>query len=572
MRLENDNDEYGRSGIKFTTVILIASLAIFFVLAVVVAANSKKTPKHPTNTKPNTVTVSNEEEENLAEPVTGMTASDLDFWDMYKDNSIVPNSGEDYVASSKDDQPLSRKEELEKREEALFGEGEPDEEETEETEADAEKNPSEDGKHVKVVHSDGREEWLTINSSLKLNALDDMSFQSENGKIGYYSNNRKITKTGADISQYTGDITWKTLPSEVDYLMIRVGARGYDSGKIIEDTKFVNHVVDATKAGVPFGLYFSSQAISEDEAKEEVQFINNQINKAIMAVNSLNNNGSTSNGQNNTTNTQNNNSNVNNNNAPAYLTVNDYSRGIPNIASTVKTTTTDEEGNITSVYEDGTAVTRYINGDTVTAYSNGFLVNNRGDGTVEKRDGNGNVLLIDAKGNYTTKDINGNVIASGVSTNTSSVTTSNTTGNSNTQNNTNLNQQNTVVNNNGVNSTYYAFKVSYPIAVDVHMIPNDVARTDSISNVDRTAIVRAFCEGIRSLGYTPIILGDKEMLLTKLNLSPLASYGVWLNNEGTLPEYPYQMTMWKYDTNGTLIKSLGGDYGVSTCFVDFSAR
>lgn len=592
MRLRDDEDDYGRSGIKLPTVILIASASIFAILAIVLFTNSRQNKKSDyfKNQQLGQQTI----QEEVTETDT-KTAADLDFWNMYDEGSDT--SKKDYSGIGE------RREELENREEEMKPKQE------EELPQEDENDPSTDGKHVEVVHADGSSEWLTINSSLKTNTYEDTSFEKANGIIGYYSNGKKTTKTGVDISQYTSEVGWSTIMQEADYVMIRVGARGYDSGNIISDTKFIEYVTAATRAGVPYGLYFSSQAVTEEEAKQEAQFVLSQIATAQTAVATMNTNSNNNSNTGNTNNNINNNNNNNNNNTNngnnsnnpisnntnvVNSTPTNYVMGVPYVFASIHNTAEDNDGNKTTIYMDGTAVTRYANGDIVTAYSNGSEIHNYSNGNIEKKDGNGNTIVIDSKGNYSATNAAGNVTASGVtnqttgydgSTNNNINNNYNNTNNNNTNNGNINNTNNGTANNGNINNNtngnntnavspngYYNFKLSYPIAVDMHLVANDVSRVDKLNSTERTALVKTFCDTIKAAGYTPIIYGDKEMLLTKINMSALDSYGVWLSNEGDLPKYPYLMSMWRYNSTGNLIKSASGEYGVSCSFIDYSSR
>lgn len=56
-------------------------------------------------------------------------------------------------------------------------------------------------------------------------------------------------------------------------MMLRVGARGYGSGQIVLDDYFVDNIKRATDAGLQIGVYFTSQAITEEEAVEESNIV-----------------------------------------------------------------------------------------------------------------------------------------------------------------------------------------------------------------------------------------------------------------------------------------------------------
>ena len=59
----------------------------------------------------------------------------------------------------------------------------------------------------------------------------------------------------------------------VDYVMIRLGGRGYGTGQITLDEKFKQNIEGAVAAGLDVGVYFYSQAISQEEAVQELNFV-----------------------------------------------------------------------------------------------------------------------------------------------------------------------------------------------------------------------------------------------------------------------------------------------------------
>ena len=74
---------------------------------------------------------------------------------------------------------------------------------------------------------------------------------------------------GVDISHHNGKVNWKTLKNEVDFAIIRVGYRGYQNGAVCIDKNAKKNLRAANDAGIPVGVYFYTQAVNEDEAREE---------------------------------------------------------------------------------------------------------------------------------------------------------------------------------------------------------------------------------------------------------------------------------------------------------------
>ncbi len=83
---------------------------------------------------------------------------------------------------------------------------------------------------------------------------------------------------GIDVSKYQPNINWKEVKeSGVEFVIIRMGYRGYGSGKIVEDPYFRKHLQGAKAAGLKVGIYFFSQAVDEKEAVEEASACLNAI-------------------------------------------------------------------------------------------------------------------------------------------------------------------------------------------------------------------------------------------------------------------------------------------------------
>ena len=78
-----------------------------------------------------------------------------------------------------------------------------------------------------------------------------------------------------DLSTYNTVIDWSKVKQNVDGVIIRCAYRGYGSGRIVKDKKSDSHAANCKVQGIPFGFYFMSQAINEDEGREEAEYIVN---------------------------------------------------------------------------------------------------------------------------------------------------------------------------------------------------------------------------------------------------------------------------------------------------------
>ena len=79
---------------------------------------------------------------------------------------------------------------------------------------------------------------------------------------------------GIDVSSYQGEIDWEAVKaSGIDFAIIRGAMRGYESGKLVEDTFARANLEGAIAAGLEVGVYIFSQATSPEEAAEEAAFL-----------------------------------------------------------------------------------------------------------------------------------------------------------------------------------------------------------------------------------------------------------------------------------------------------------
>lgn len=246
---------------------------------------------------------------------------------------------------------------------------------------------------TKVSYSDGTDAWLDINFALEQNTYDESKFVYEKPFMKYMVSGKEKSYLGVDISANSGDVNFYRLKNAgCDYVMIRVGSRGYSSGRIVMDEKHQDYLEKAEKAGLDIGVYFYSQAVTEEEIYEEVDAV-------IEAI----------------------------------------------------------------------------------------------------------------------KD----------------------------------------------------YDIAYPVVFDMEQVEGDFARTDALDVDTRTLLAKTFLVEIEDAGYKPMLYGDKEWLLTKLNLEELQDYDVWLDQTANTPDYPYQYQMWQYTQKGT-VNGVEEPTGLSVSMIDYS--
>ncbi len=126
-----------------------------------------------------------------------------------------------------------------------------------------------------IVFSDSRYHFAAIDDTLERNAYTgDDFFVAENGEISYVGNDAVDGVKLIDVSKHNGKIDWEAVKAAgVENAYIRIGFRGYGSGAIVLDETFVDNMVSASENGINVGVYFYTQAITPEEAQEEVDFI-----------------------------------------------------------------------------------------------------------------------------------------------------------------------------------------------------------------------------------------------------------------------------------------------------------
>lgn len=368
MRFDDDLDE-NRGGLPIIYMALGVSVFIFAVLIVVVMLNksdNKSKIKDYVNNSSPTIAQVQSDEEDMA--VTKRVASDLDIWDMYPEHPIDDDDFDITPSVKVTPSP---------------------------TVSVAVTPDFDDGEHVKITYKDGSEEWIAIDDKIEKNNYDFTSLVNSGGILKYYSDGKNVSFSGIDVSRYQKDIDYgRVKAQDIDFVMIRVGARGYKNGELTMDEYFESNLKNATDAGLDVGVYFYSQATTVAEAEEEANLVLNAI--------------------------------------------------------------------------------------------------------AEK-------------------------------------------------------------------------KITYPIAIDMEFVDNDTARIDTLTKDEKTLVTAAFVNKIKAAGYRPMIYGNKEWLLKRIDVSKFTESSIWLAQDDDYPDYPYTYDMWQYSTDGSLY-GIDGKVDLDICFVDYAAQ
>ena len=237
MRLPDEIEEKEKTAPSIVAALGAVCFFIIIIIALVLYTNRDKFVEsnpgksQPTNSYP---------EQNSVDKVeigaSTLSPDDFDFWEMYPDNTPIPA----------DSVPQET----------------------------AEPDPGTDGNHTLIINDSGEEEWVPIDNKLTRHTYDLKSFACQADFMKYYKDGKVISYLGVDISEKQGYVDFnKVKKAGIDFCMIRVGARGYGTGQLFLDENFTDNMKRALDAGLEVGVYFYSQAITEDEVLEEVMLL-----------------------------------------------------------------------------------------------------------------------------------------------------------------------------------------------------------------------------------------------------------------------------------------------------------
>ncbi len=217
---------------------------------------------------------SQEELKELGVGENNLRSEDLDFWDMYQsdrksreDKEEKEKEKEEFIPEKPPVTPLPKK-----TEDGETASGEVNIIDRAEDDANISEEES-DGTHIGVTDANGKTIYYEIMDEVARNEYTfASSLDMKKGRISYNDGDIR-SLNGVTVSKTQGNIDWGKVKADgYDFAMVKVAFRGYDSGIISLDEKFVENSRGASQNGLAVGAYFSTQAISELEAVEEANF------------------------------------------------------------------------------------------------------------------------------------------------------------------------------------------------------------------------------------------------------------------------------------------------------------
>ena len=397
-----DQEPEDRNSYQKTVAMCVAAASLVVLLFLVILyVNSDK---GTTSSRPVSDTAAEETEEkedDILKESHNITSDELEFWNDAPKDKPVQKEEEGELTPYKDPQEDDKDMATDPSSTENNGSGDEkkkdgvnDTEESLNKEATGDKEYDKDNYYA-IEDDNGKKTYYEIIKDMPRNDYNlENNLINENGLLTYKDSKRESVK-GVDLSKYNGTVDFTKLKEAgVGFAMLRLASRGYGSGKISLDEKFVEYAQNAQVAGIQIGAYFYSQAVNENEAVEEANYIVGAIS---------------------------------------------------------------------------------------------------------------------------------------------------------------------------------GFNVKYPVAIDIERVSGDEARTDKLTNKERTSIVKMFCDTVKGYGYKPIIYASSEMLVGGLDLEELQDYDVWLADEKIPTEYPYRFGMWQYNTKGH-IDGITGDIDLDISFIDYERK
>jgi GH25 family lysozyme M1 (1,4-beta-N-acetylmuramidase) len=111
--------------------------------------------------------------------------------------------------------------------------------------------------------------------------------------------------------------------------------------------------------------------------------------------------------------------------------------------------------------------------------------------------------------------------------------------------------------------------ITYPIVFDWEIIYDDTARTDTITVEGLADCCVAFCERVKSAGYTPMVYQNASTSTHKLDLPRIKDYDFWLAEYTDFPTFYYEYDMWQYTSEGK-IPGIEGNVDINISFKDYA--
>ena len=115
--------------------------------------------------------------------------------------------------------------------------------------------------------------YIVPDPALPASTLESGDFARQ-GDAVLYTGSRYTASQGVDVSEWQREIRWQEVADGgIDFAVIRCGYRSYGIGELRPDNCFEVNYDGSGEAGLRRGVYFFSQAVSVEEAREEAAYV-----------------------------------------------------------------------------------------------------------------------------------------------------------------------------------------------------------------------------------------------------------------------------------------------------------
>ena len=136
-------------------------------------------------------------------------------------------------------------------------------------------------KYIVSDESENEEYFETVLHVIKENNTSNNSKKTPTYfKNVYKKHKNDNTMIGIDISNWQGDIDFKKVKEAgAEFVIIRIGVEPSKTKKPEIDTRYEEYIKNAKEAGLKVGVYFYSNALTIEEAKEHANWVIETLNK-----------------------------------------------------------------------------------------------------------------------------------------------------------------------------------------------------------------------------------------------------------------------------------------------------
>ena len=110
------------------------------------------------------------------------------------------------------------------------------------------------------------------------------------------------------------------------------------------------------------------------------------------------------------------------------------------------------------------------------------------------------------------------------------------------------------------------YGINYPIFMDCES--SGRAGYMSMSPAQRTSIIKAFCNTIKSAGYTPGVYANKTWLTSYINTSEISSYKIWLAQYNSTVTYKGRYDLWQFTSKGS-VNGISGNVDMNQSYLGY---